>query len=666
MFYRFDNSAAPSYQPDMVFLGVDPDTGREVGLPTERHVTVLAGSGSGKGAALCIPNARRYAGNVLAIDPKGEISEKSYKAREAMGQLVGVIDPMRAAKVPERLLMSFNPLAGILPSSRTGRADLRVVADGCVMQPNAEHAEWYEGAKTIIAGMAGFVITTMPEADRTLATVYDLLMSPRATLEAIAGEMQDRTEFGGIVRAAGNTIQSALETDKGLPPQLLEGARRNLEWVADDAMKDALGSSSFDMTDLKAGRASLFLVLEPRYLKEYSRFLRLLVRCALNTMMAVEGNNRTLFILDEFFSLGRIDEIAVAAGQMRSYGLTLMPFLQDLPQLQELYGERTTTAFFSNADGHVLFGIDQDPVTLEWASRRFGDVEAHEVAAPPPTSVTPVRDVEEKGFFGDRRWARFMEDDKAYKSRVQVEDENARRLAQKRDADKRAAYDHSMRRAGTRRMNHQDIAELTAKEAYNKPSRSMIVFAPGGKKWNLLLAPYFDDVSSTLTARQPSWQGAGVPLGERIAWGAAGFVGGILGAVGLGRYSRPVGTQIGNALIFWLSVRDLDKKLLGGAAVFFMTAETVSKIPSVAAPLFWLSVLAATIFLPPILLRRYGTDWLLIAAFVFGFLGGLRPQQADAPITAGYPLFVSGIIWASLFTAFAWVMRYSWRLFRTS
>jgi type IV secretory pathway TraG/TraD family ATPase VirD4 len=55
-----------------------------------------------------------------------------------------------------------------------------------------------------------------------------------------------------------------------------------------------------------------------------------------------------LFILDELFSLGYIDEISKAAGLIRGYGLQLWPIPQDIGQLVTLCGREDTARAILN------------------------------------------------------------------------------------------------------------------------------------------------------------------------------------------------------------------------------------------------------------------------------------------------------------------------------
>lgn len=478
--YRF-NSAFPEYaaMPESLFLGLD-ESGREIGMETERHLITIGGARSGKGAALLIPNARRWPHSLLTIDPKGENAERSYAEREAMGQQVGVLDPFKVADIPDRLRVSVNLLAGIDPDGFTTREDLKVIADGMVRRTNPKNAEWDNGARDILAGVLAYVVATYPADRRTLTAARELLLQPKegpddpagnpTGLYATAQMMTMCEDGGGLAKAAGVTIMDALENGKGLPPQFLDGARRHSEWLDSRPMRDVLGSSSFDLATLKSGLASLYLVLPPQYIDTHAAFLRLFVRCAINAM-ATGGTKggRCLFMLDEFYALGRIDEIAKSAGLMPGYGVHLWPFLQDLGQLRELYNEAGSHTFFGNSDAAIFFG-NTDTLTLGYISDRLGKLTAREIAVPPDLLIRTQ-------LSGDL-----------------VDHENATRNAE---------YNHQMKDLGRARITPDEIAALVGKRKGDKVARSMIVFAPAGDVLHLRLAPYFAEKTTMPQSSAP-------------------------------------------------------------------------------------------------------------------------------------------------------------------
>lgn len=370
------------YQSGRLFLGHD-DT-QEVGLKTERHALTIAGAGAGKGACVIIPNLLRWPHNALVIDPKGEAAEATAETREAMGQAVHVLDPFDSARVSDRFKACYNPLDELDPESLTIKEDIDALADGIVMRPDPQAAHWDDGAQAIIAGLIAYVKTRAPEERRNLIEVRSILADDDALAEALE-EMKGMTDCAGAAKEA----YAAVFAKEG--QYFVSNARKNTRWLDSKAMVNTLSRSTFSLSDLKAGKATVFLVLPANYLGQHGRFLRLFVRSGIEAMARKlpSGELRgaqCLFLLDEFFSLGYIDEIAKAAGLMRGYGLQLWPILQDLGQLITLYGREGSETFFGNADLHQFFG-NTDKFTLDYMSQMTGAVSVEEIGLPPNAPV---------------------------------------------------------------------------------------------------------------------------------------------------------------------------------------------------------------------------------------------------------------------------------------
>jgi type IV secretory pathway TraG/TraD family ATPase VirD4 len=454
---------------DSVFVGLD-DLRQPIGVDLERHALTIAGSGAGKGACLLIPNALRWPHNLLAVDPKGENAARTWQAREALGQSVHVLDPFRVADVPDRLRAAFNPLQAIRAESPTGREDCEVVADGLVKRSDPKHDEWYDGAVALLAGLIAYVVETAPVDHQNLTAVRAVLSQDDEALNADAQRMQGCTAFGGLAREAGLTIRTALEATKGMEKDFLSGARRATRWLDSPPIAATLTQSSFALADLKQGRASVYLVLPPQYLDTHAAYLRMFVRSAISAMMAegTEGRGRCLFLLDEFYSLGRLDIVAKSAGLMRSYGLHLWPFLQDIGQLRSLYGRDLSETFFANADAVMFFGNDDGP-TLEEISRRLGTITAHDIEVPAPIT-SPSHTPEESAD----------------------------------SANQNAAYQRLMALVGTPRIPPDKVAAIIGKPPAAKVAIGMLLFAKAGQVLYATPAPYFANSPAPSPAQLPS------------------------------------------------------------------------------------------------------------------------------------------------------------------
>lgn len=520
--FLFTDSKKYPYRAGALFLGVDAK-GREVGISTERHAITVAGSRSGKGAALLIPNARRWPHNLLVVDPKGENASASWEAREALGQSVHVLDPFKAADVPERLRASFNPLGAISINDPTGREDIEVIADGLVKRSDPKDEEWYSGAVSILAGIMAFVVESAPPEHRTFAAVRSILLQTDDALKDDAERMLASVAFGGLARATGIAILTAISTDKSMERAFLGGARRASAWMDSPPVAAALASSSFTLSSLKTGNASVFLVLPPKYLETHAAFLRLFVRSAIDAMMQDGAKGRPcLFLLDEFFALGRLDIVAKSAGLMGGYGLHLWPFLQDLGQLKTLYGENLSDTFFGNADAQIFFG-NSDVPTLDYVSRRLGVVDVKEIgnapiaSAPAPITGQMTGAVAASMFKSQGAGAVAGGLVGLLGSAVNDLDNMANQAAMN-------AYQQKAMTVGRPRLTHEEIQSLTGKGDGDTVARSLIAFAKAGDALNVQLAPYFIQQTPTANIEAPKGDAPWKFIAFPFFVGAAGYL----------------------------------------------------------------------------------------------------------------------------------------------
>ena len=339
----------------------------------------------------------------------------------------------------------------------------------------------------------------------------------------------------------------------------ISNARKNTRWLSSHGMAETLASSSFSLADLKAGRASVYLVLPANYLSQHGRFLRLFVRCGIEAMARKlpSGELRgaqCLFMLDEFFSLGYIDEIAKAAGLMRGYGLQLWPILQDLGQLVTLYGREGSETFFANADVHQFFG-NTDTLTLEQISARLGVKDMGEVPLPPAVPSTVHTGFGEAlgVMSGQSKKAAYKVTGQALGGAISLAEKVHSAKTQSHYQDDMNHYQRYMAEHGRPRLNPDQVSNLIRKKD-DVVADHMISFVFGREPLLLKPAPYFRALATpplgavsrapaapafhvkrseivALAILVPFWAG-GAWLGWAVYGGWLGLFGGV--ALGIG------------------------------------------------------------------------------------------------------------------------------------
>src|ERR1700733_4171777 len=134
--------------------------------------------------------------------------------------------------------------------------------------------------------------------------------------------------------------------------------------------RSSLTGSDFNLLQLKRKPTTVYLILPGRYMDAYSRFLRLLITSAIDQITTEPGGYPVLMILDEFARLEQLPAVSNAFGFAAGFNLQLWPFLQDLGQIQEIYGKRWMS-ILANC-GIVQFFTPSDVETAEYLQRRGG------------------------------------------------------------------------------------------------------------------------------------------------------------------------------------------------------------------------------------------------------------------------------------------------------
>ena len=325
--------------------------------------------------------------SVIVVDPKGENARIAGAARQAFGQ-VHILDPFG---VSGQASSSYNPLDRLTATSPDLGEDATTLADALVMDPpgQVQDAHWNEEAKAILSGLIMFCVAHEERERRNLATVREYLTLSPDRFRALLELMQDSDAAHGLIARAANRFLGKADREAA---SVLSSAQRHTHFLNSPRIADVISHSDLHFAELQQRTVSVFLVLPPNRLDAYRRWLRLLISQALqdiarhaegpqapiepqNGAQGVSGASQrpstpTLLLLDEFAALGRLEAIERAMGLMAGYGLQLWPILQDMSQLNDLYGKRAGT-FVANAGVQQVFGVN-DLETAQWLSKMIG------------------------------------------------------------------------------------------------------------------------------------------------------------------------------------------------------------------------------------------------------------------------------------------------------
>ncbi len=156
---------------------------RPIGIPTEKHMVTIAGTGSGKSTGALIPNICLHGGNILVIDPKGELAAITARRRgqggggvRGMGDDVFVLDPFHI--VPGFQTASYNVFDEM---ERVAQYDAdrpvsyaRKISQALVPSTSKD-PYWDDAPRTFISGLLLYIFQG-PKEHRNLVRLRSLLM----------------------------------------------------------------------------------------------------------------------------------------------------------------------------------------------------------------------------------------------------------------------------------------------------------------------------------------------------------------------------------------------------------------------------------------------------------------------------------------------------------
>jgi type IV secretory pathway TraG/TraD family ATPase VirD4 len=382
-----------------IWLGETLDERRDaLGYADDRHVAVFGGNRVGKGTSFAIPTLCLWPGSCFVIDPHGENTAITAQRRGngseyslGLKQQVRVLDPYGAVQLPGSLKSRFNPLDTINPELPSAVVKASRIAASIFVAEKRDDIFFAEATRRFVKAIILHVVSAEEfEGQRNLLTVWKLVNQgdwinaeilkkhgkKERPFDLLWEGMVRNGHFNGLVAGIGEQMATMAEKTRD---GILKTAATNLEFLDDPEMQAVVEASDFRLSDLKAdaGGLSLYVTLPSEQLQDHYRWLRLMTDLAVSEMRQVKGRPATgfptLFLLDEFPSLKRMEVIENGAAEAAKFGIKFFFIAQMLGQLKDLYGENWET-FLGNAGLKIFTGVDDD-FTKSYLSRQLGEYE---------------------------------------------------------------------------------------------------------------------------------------------------------------------------------------------------------------------------------------------------------------------------------------------------
>jgi type IV secretion system protein VirD4 len=355
--------------------------GTPIGLATDQHYFLLAGSRGGKGRAVLIPLLLTSPSttSIVCIDPKGELARitATYRA-DVLNQKVAVLDAFDVSgPSTKRFRGSFNPIQALDASNpRTFVPNAKLIADSVIVSGDFKDKHWDQCSIQILAALCAHVASYVRyEGVRDLVTVW-YLASELAARDPnnpnrywLEQELLNNDAGHGMIR---NSARQFYDRTGGEFSSVLSNLRKHLDFLSIECMHECLTGDSVDLRELKRGSLALYVTLPAMRMSDLSGWLRLIVQLTLaaHEEEPTQAGGATLAVLDEFHILGSLSCVESAAAQIAGFGLRLAIAVQDLGQIKSRY-PRSWETFIGNAGIIQAFAL-ADQTSLEYISKRLG------------------------------------------------------------------------------------------------------------------------------------------------------------------------------------------------------------------------------------------------------------------------------------------------------
>jgi type IV secretion system protein VirD4 len=330
------------------------------------HILVVGPSRSGKGTGFVLPNGYLWQGSAVFFDPKRENFEALANHRRAVGNKVFMFSP--GSPDTHR----YNPLDFVRRDERMA-TDCLVVASFVI--PEKADDTWAGAGRLLLSSLIGYVLasplTKGAEHMRTVARMTTTGKDISTVLRAIV-----KTERQHLPTWVVDSFNQYI----ALEPETRNSAVFNVNMAMslwnNGLISAATETSDFDIRELRRVPMTIFIGCTIAELSIFRPLIRILFQQIHDLLMeripGADEPHQVLLMLDEFYHVGRMDSLISKITISAGYGFRMAIVMQDIAQLDELYGRSTRVTTVSGSQIKLFIQIN-DLDTSEFVSEMLGE-----------------------------------------------------------------------------------------------------------------------------------------------------------------------------------------------------------------------------------------------------------------------------------------------------
>jgi len=330
------------------------------------HILVVGPSRSGKGTGFVLPNGYLWQGSAVFFDPKRENFHALANHRRAMGNQVFLFSP--GSNDTHR----YNPLDFVRRDERMA-TDCLVVASFVI--PEKADDTWAGAGRLLLSALIGYVLSSpMVAGAQHMRTVARMTTTGRDISTVLRAIVKTERQHLPAWVTDGFNQYIALE------PETRNSAMFNINMAMslwnNGLISAATETSDFDIRKLRRRPMTIFIGCTIAELAIFRPLIRILFQQIHDLMMVkIPGSDephQVLLMLDEFYHVGRMDSLISKITISAGYGFRMAIVMQDIAQLDELYGKNTRVTTVSGSQIKLFIQIN-DLDTAEFVSEMLGE-----------------------------------------------------------------------------------------------------------------------------------------------------------------------------------------------------------------------------------------------------------------------------------------------------
>ena len=316
-----------------------------------QHVLLFAPTGSGKGVGFVVPNLLFWEESAVVHDIKLENWELTSGYRQkVMKQKVYLWNPASVDGISH----CYNPLDWISPKMGQMVDDVQKI--GNLLLPEQEF--WQNEARSLFLGVTLYLLA-VPEKIKSFGEVVrtlrsdDVVYNLAVVLDTI-GKQIHPVSYMNIAAF----LQKADKERSGVISTL----NSSLELWANPLIDTTTASSDFDFNKFKKEPTTVYVGLTPDNIERLKPLMQIFYQQASQLLTKhlprKDEPLGVLFMMDEFPTLGEMEQFKTGIAYFRGYRLRLFLIIQDTEQLKDIYEEAGMNTFLSNATYRITFAAN--------------------------------------------------------------------------------------------------------------------------------------------------------------------------------------------------------------------------------------------------------------------------------------------------------------------